>query len=105
VHVHWDVGVAEAVPAQAPPFAPEVQDNHDGLYGYGAHLPAADPPEAFPGFQPHAAPPAEMPPANGLRNLADRFFNNPDALVNMLRVELGPRGRIVVWIALELAEI
>jgi len=107
VHMHRDVTVAEAVPAQAPPFAPEVQNNHDGLYDNGAHLPAADPqaPEAFPGVQPHAAPPADVPPANGLRNLAGRLFNNPDALVNMLRIELGPRGRFVVWIALELAEI
>jgi hypothetical protein len=55
---------------------------------YGAHLPAADPPEAFPGVQPHAAPPADMPPANGLRNLAGRFLNNPDTLVNMLRIDL-----------------
>ena len=123
----WDVGVAEAVPAQAPPFAPVrrsfllpytsklnhlvqgVQENHDGLYGYGAHLPAADPaadpPDAFPGVGHHPAPPADMPPENGLRILAGRFINNPDTLVNMLRIEPGPGGRFEVWIALELADI
>jgi len=105
VHMHWDVGGAEVVPAQAHPFAPVVQDNHDGLYDYGAYLPAADPPEAFPGVQPHAAPPADMPPANGLKNLAGRFLNNPDTFVNMLRIEPGPGGRFVVWIELELADI
>jgi hypothetical protein len=123
MHMHRDVGVAETAPGQAHPFAPvcstsllnayippnylvqEVQDNHDGLYNNDAHLPAAGPPEAFPGVQPHAAPPADIPPANGLRNLASRFLNNLDTLVNMLRIEPGPGGRFVVWIALELAEI
>src|ERR1700761_5454808 len=107
------VGGAEFVPAQAHQFAPVcrtfllcgyIQPNHlaqevrDGLYGYGygAHLPAVDPLEAFPGVQPHVAPPADMPPAAGLRNLADRFLNNPETLVNMLRIEPGPRGRFVV---------
>ena|ERR1700761_4366762 len=117
----WDVGVAEVVPAQAHPFAPvcitfllhvyiqlnhlvqQVQENDDGLYGHGAHLPAADPPGAFPGD--HPAPHADMPPENGLRILAGRFLNNPDTLVNMLRIEPGPGGRFEVWIALELADI
>jgi hypothetical protein len=121
--MHWDIGGAEVVPAQAHPFAPvrrtfllhgyiqttylvqEVRDNHDGLFAYGAHLPAADPPEAFPGVQLHVAQPADMPPANGLRNLAGRFLNNPDTLVNMLRISPGPDGRFVVWIELELADI
>ena len=81
----------------------EVQQNYDG---YRAHFPAADPPEAFPGVWPHPAPPAEMPPtANGLRNLAGHFLNNPGTLINMLRIEPGPNGRFKVWIALELADI
>jgi hypothetical protein len=47
-----------------------------------------------------------MPPAaNGLRNLAGRFLNNPGTLVNMLRIEPGRDGRFEVWIALELADI
>ena len=44
-------------------------------------------------------------PANGLRDLAGRFLYSPDTLVNMLRIEPGPDGRFVVWIALELADI
>ena len=117
--MHRDVEVAEAGPGQAHPFAlvcrsfllhvyipPTrlVQDNHYALYDDGALLPAADPPEAFPDFQPHAVPPADIP-ANGLRNLAGRFLYNPDTLVNMLRIEPGRDGRFVVWIALELADI
>ena len=82
----------------------EVQQNYDGYDG--ARLPAADPPEAFPGILPYQAPPADMPPAaNGLKNLAGRFLNNPGTLVNMLRIEPGPNGRFEVWIALELADI
>ena len=123
MHIHRDVGGAEVVPAQAHPFAPvcrilllygyirlnhlaqDAHDNQDNFYDYGAHLPAAALPEAFPGVQPHAAPPADMPPANGLRNLAGRFLNNPDTLVNILWIEPGPGGRFVVRIELELADI
>ncbi|KAI9428335.1 hypothetical protein H4582DRAFT_2073468 [Lactarius indigo] len=105
MHVQRDEGVAEAVPAQVHPFAPEVQENHDGLFGYGAQSPALDPLEAFPGVRPHPAPPADIPPTNGLRNLASRFLNNPGTHVNMLRIEPGPGGRFEVWIALELADI
>jgi hypothetical protein len=123
VHINQDVRGAEVVPAQPHPFAPvcrtllfhgyirpnrlaqEAQDNQDGLYDHGAHLPAAGPPEAFPGVQPHAAAPADMPQANGLRNLVGRLVNNPDMLINMLRIAPGPSGRFVVWIELELADI
>jgi hypothetical protein len=120
--MHPDVGVAEAVPAQAHPFAPvcrtfllhayiqpnhlvrEIQENYNGLPGYGAPFPAAHPPEAFPGVWLHPAAPADML-ANGLRNLANRYLNNPGTLVNMLRIEPGPGGRFEVLIALELADI
>ncbi|KAI9455438.1 hypothetical protein BJY52DRAFT_642405 [Lactarius psammicola] len=92
VHMHRDVGVAEAVPAQAHHFAPD--------------FPVADPPEVFPGVWPYPAPLANMPPANGgLRNLAGRYINNPDTQVNMLRIEPGRGGRFEVWIVLELADI
>ncbi|KAN0131296.1 hypothetical protein V8E53_010876 [Lactarius tabidus] len=102
VRMYQDDRVAEPVPAQAQPFAPGVQENYDG---YGAHFPAADPREAFPGVQPHPPPLADMPPAaNGLRNLVGRFLNNPGTLINMLRIEPGPGGRFEVWIALELAD-
>jgi hypothetical protein len=43
--------------------------------------------------------------ANSLRNLAERFLNNPGTLVNMLRIEPGPGGRFEVWIAIESADI
>ena len=46
-----------------------------------------------------------MPPANGLRNLVNRYLNNPDTRVNVLQIEPGPGGRFEVWIALELADI
>jgi hypothetical protein len=46
-----------------------------------------------------------MPPENGLRNLVGRFLNNPETLINVLRIEPGPSGRFVVWIALELVEV
>ena len=121
MHIHQDDRVAEPVAAQAHPFAPvsrtfllyvSIEPNHFVQYvqqnydGYGAHFPAADPPEDFPGVWPHPAPRVDMPPvANGLRNLLGRFLNNPGTLVNMLRIEPGPHGRFEVWIALELADI
>lgn len=121
MHIHQDVGPAEAGPAQAHRLAPVciifllriytvkhlVQDfeNHDGVYAPGAQFPAAGLPEAFPGVWPHPAPPADIPPANGLRILAARFLNNPDTLVNMLRIEPGHGGRFEVWIGLELADL
>lgn len=105
MHVpHRDV-VAEAAPARALHFTPEVQENYDGLFGYDAQFPVADPPDAFLGVQLHPAPPANMPPANRLRNLASRYLNNPDTHVNMLRIEPRPGGRFEVLIALELADI
>lgn len=80
----------------------EVQENRDGLF---AQLPAVAPREAIPGIEPRQAPPANMPPPNGLRNLAGHYLNNPDARVNMVFIEPGPGGRFEVWIALELTDI
>ncbi|KAF8260527.1 hypothetical protein EI94DRAFT_889740 [Lactarius quietus] len=108
MHMHWNVGCADAVPAAAAhPFAPEpeVQVNHNGLYGHGAHRPAAGPPEAFPGVWPQPAAPAEMPEINVLIDLIGYFLNNPNTRVNVFRIERGPRGRFEVFIALELADI
>ncbi|KAI9465735.1 hypothetical protein BJY52DRAFT_1413833 [Lactarius psammicola] len=101
VHMHRDVGVAEAVPARAHPFAPEVQENYDGFFGHDAQFPAADPPEAFPDVLPHPAPRTNMPPANGLRILASRYLNNAGTHVNMLRIEPGPGGRFELAFAVE----
>ena len=120
--MYRDEAVAEPVPAQAHPFAPVcrtfllhvstqpshfVQGAQENYDGYGAYyFPAAGPPEAFPGILPHPAPPADVPPvANSLRNLVDRFLNNPGTLVNMLRIEPRPEGRFEVWIVLESEDI
>ncbi len=59
-------------------------------------------PKLFPGVWLHPAPPVNVPPADGLRNLAGRYLNNPNTRVNLLRIEPGPGGRFEVWIALEL---
>ena len=83
--------------------AQEVQQNY---YGYGAHFPAADPPEALPDVRPYPAPPVDMPPAaNDLRNLLGRFLNNPGTDLNMFQIVPGRNGRFEVWIVLELADI
>jgi hypothetical protein len=79
----------------------EDQENHAGLFGYGAQFPAADPAEALPGIWPHPA----MPPANRLRNLAIRHLNDPDTRVNMVQIQPIPGGRFEMWISLELADI
>ncbi|KAI9467251.1 hypothetical protein BJY52DRAFT_1219997 [Lactarius psammicola] len=92
VHMHQDLGVAEAVPAQARPFALDFP---------------ADNPGVFPGVWPDPAPPANMPLAD-LRDLAGRYLNNPDTHVNMLQIiEPGPQagrgGGIEVRIVLQVA--
>ena len=46
-----------------------------------------------------------MPLENGLRKLVGLFLNNPEALIDMLRIEPGPSSRFVVWIALELVGV
>ena len=115
------MGPAEAGPAQVHRLGPVCRtfllciyltkhlvqnfENHDGVYAPGAQFPAADLPEALPGVWPHPAPPVDIPPENRLRILAARFLNNPDTLVNMLRIEPGHGGRFEVWIRLELADL
>ncbi|KAH9165926.1 hypothetical protein EDB89DRAFT_2233138 [Lactarius sanguifluus] len=107
VHIHRDVGAAQGVQVQAHAFAqaPGIRENHGGPFGYGAQFPVAGPPEGFPGIWPHPAPRANVPQANGLRNLAGRYLNNPDTLVNVVRIEPSPDGRFEVWIVLELGDI
>jgi hypothetical protein len=85
----------------------EVQENHDGIFGYPPADPAVGPPQYFPGPEalPYPAPLHNAPLADGLRNLASRYINNPGTLVNMLRIVPRPGGRFEVWIALELADI
>ncbi|KAH9015750.1 hypothetical protein EDB83DRAFT_235926 [Lactarius deliciosus] len=105
MHVHQGVGAAQGDPVQPYAFAPGFQGNPDGLFGYGARFPAANPPEAFPGIWPLPAPLVNMPPVNGLRNLASRYLNHPDTRVSMVRIEPGPGGHFEVWITLELADV
>ncbi len=83
----------------------QVHGNHDGLRAHEAQVFAARAPEPIHGIWPNPAPPAYIPQVNGLRNLAGRYFNNPEAVVNTLRIEPGPDGRFLVWIALDLADI
>ncbi|KAI9431136.1 hypothetical protein BJY52DRAFT_1232222 [Lactarius psammicola] len=92
-------GAAQGVPAQAHAFAPEVQENHDALFGYGAQFPTADPPKAFPSIRPVNTR------VNVLRNLAGHYLNDPDTLINMVWIEPGPGGCVRVWIVLKLANI
>ena len=75
----------------------EVQEDYDGLLD--------NPPEAFPAVWPHPAAPANMPPANGLRVLANRYLNNPDSHVNTFQIKTSPGGRFEILIALESANI
>jgi len=98
VHVHQDVGFGQGN-------LQEVQENPNGFMGYGAQFPMAEPPAAFPDVWPQPAPPANIPQANGLRNLAIHYLANPDTHLNMFRIEIGPGGRFEVVIALELADI
>ncbi|KAI9463270.1 hypothetical protein BJY52DRAFT_1414948 [Lactarius psammicola] len=107
MHMHRDAEAPQGVPVQAHTFAPEFQENHDGLFGYGAQFPERDPPEVFPGIWPHRALLVSTPPVNGLRNLVGCYLNNRDMRVNvnMVRIEPSPGGHFEVWIALELADI
>ena len=41
--------------------------------------------------------------ADGLRRLADRYVNNPDSVVGVVRLEPGPSGGFQVVIILEVA--
>ncbi len=84
----------------------QVRDDNRGHFGYGAQLPAANPPEVVAGVWPPPAPPIDlnMPPAYVLRNLAIYYLSNPDTRLNMLRIEPGPGGRFEMWIALDLAD-
>jgi len=46
-----------------------------------------------------------MPVTEGLRHLARRYVNNPESLVNAVRLEPGPSGRVQVMIMIEIAEV
>jgi len=71
----------------------------------------APPPEATSLLQAEANPPRDqthvfdMSVAEGLRRLAERHINNPESLVNEVRVEPSPSGRFRVVITVEIASI
>jgi hypothetical protein len=46
-----------------------------------------------------------MSVAENLRSLAERYVNNPEPLINAVRLEPGPSGRFLVVIMLEIADI
>jgi len=81
-----------------------VQENYHGNFQYGAQFPIANP-EPIQDIGPHPAPFANVQPANGLRNLAGWYLNNPEAVVNMLRIGPAPGGRVLVWVEFELPDI
>ncbi|KAI9436619.1 hypothetical protein H4582DRAFT_1962146 [Lactarius indigo] len=98
-----DGRAAQGVLAHPQVFAPEVQEDHNGIFDYAPAYPAAGPPQYFhgPDAFPYQAPLPNVPPADGLRILADHFINSPGTRVNMLRIESGPAGRFEVCIVLE----
>jgi len=46
-----------------------------------------------------------MPATEGLRRLARRYVNNPESLVNAVRLEQSASGRVQVVIMLEVIDI
>ncbi|KAH9165927.1 hypothetical protein EDB89DRAFT_2076363 [Lactarius sanguifluus] len=107
MQIQQDGRVPQGVPAHLQATAPEVQENHDNIFGYAPADPAVGPPQYFPGPEPlpYQAPLANAAPADGLRNLAGRYINNPGTRINMLRIEPGIAGHFEVWIVLEMADI
>ena len=55
--------------------------------------------------QPRQDPTTRMSVADSLRRLADRYVNNPDSVVGVVRLEPGPSGGFQVVIILEVADL
>ena len=55
--------------------------------------------------RPHQVPIFVGPAREILRRMADRYLNDPDSQVNMIRMEPGTAGGIRVDITLELANL
>ena len=55
--------------------------------------------------QPHQDPTIRMSVADSLRRLAERYINNPESVVDMVRLEPGPSGGFQVVIVLEVADL
>ncbi|KAI9449385.1 hypothetical protein BJY52DRAFT_1227802 [Lactarius psammicola] len=99
--------VAQGVPAHLQAFTSEDQENYNGIFGYAPTDPAVDHPQYFPGPEalPYHMPLPNAPLADGLRNLAGHYINNPGAHVNMIHIEPGPAGCFEVLIMLEMVDI
>ena len=82
----------------------EAQENQDGIFGYPPAGLAVGNPQYVPGPEalPDPAPLHDAPLADGLRDIASRYINNPGTRVNMLRIEPGLGGRFEVWIVAEI---
>jgi hypothetical protein len=46
-----------------------------------------------------------MPALDSLRRFSERYFNNPESLVNAVHFEYGPSGQLQVVIKLDVADI
>jgi len=46
----------------------------------------------------------DMPVLDSLRRFAERYFNNPESIINAVQFEYGPSGRLQVVIMLEIAD-
>lgn len=55
--------------------------------------------------QPRQDPTIRTSVADSLRRLADRYVNNPDSAVGVVRLEPGPSGGFQVVIILEVADL
>ncbi|KAH9021738.1 hypothetical protein EDB85DRAFT_1999676 [Lactarius pseudohatsudake] len=106
VYMQQDGRVAQGIPAYPQAVAPEVQENHEEIFGYVPAGPAVGP-QYFPGHEVlrQQTPLPNAPPVDGLRNLAGRYINSPGTRVNMLRIEPGLAGHFEVWIVLEMPDI
>jgi len=72
------------------------------VFDYAAQHAAAGPAPAL-YEMPHQHPIPTEPATEVLRRLASRYLNQPDALVNMVRMEPCPGGGFRVKIKLEMA--
>ena len=78
------------------------QNNPDPLQ---AGIDIAQTPVAVQPVQPRQDPTPRKLVAEGLRRLADRYVNNPNSVVDVVRLEPGSSGGFQVVIILETAEL
>ena len=119
--INYYARVAQGVPAQAQAIAPPapVRTNSSSphtcispdlslkemdIFDAGRNA-EAGPAQAFLDELPHQVPALNEPAAEVLRRLANRYLNELDSQVDMVRMEPGPAGGIRVVITLELADL